>query len=271
VHRDTSEIEETSSESQAADTVSVAGNLPDAEPAGGPADSAQSTRTENRETTNFEVSEVRRERQRHAGGIKRISVAVLLGGAWEASADGPSTWRPQSTSELEAIRNLVQSAIGFDEQRGDRLTVESLPMQSGAGTSASDVAPGVAAMFLGQLRYLAQALALVAIAFLAIWFVARPILSSRQPPERNEQAMLAAEAGPARLEGPGAESRQALQLAKPAATRSGQLIAAEPDDEATPHGRAVLALTHAVDNHPEAALNTLRHWLKDGASEEPAT
>jgi flagellar M-ring protein FliF len=270
VHRDTSEIEETTSESQAADTVSVAGNLPDAEPAGGPADSAQSARTESRETTNFEVSEVRRERQRHAGGIKRISVAVLLGGVWEASADGPSTWRPQSTSELEAIRNLVQSAIGFDEQRGDRLTVESLPMQNGAGTSASDVAPGVVALFLGQLRYLAQALALVAIAFLAIWFVARPILSGRQPPERNEQTMLAAESGLARLEAPGAESHQALQLAKPDAARSGQLIAAEPDDEATPHGRAVLALTHAVDRHPEAALNTLRHWLKDGASEEAA-
>ena len=131
------------------------------------------------------MSEVRRERQRPAGSIKRISVAVLLGGVWEPAVDGPPTWRPQSDAELEAIRNLVQSAIGFDEQRGDKITVESLPMQVGSGTSASEVAPGVAALFLGQLRYLAQALALVVIAFLAIWFVARPILFARPAPQKR--------------------------------------------------------------------------------------
>ena len=272
VHRDASEIEETSSESEAADAVSVAGNLPEAEPAGAPGESAQSARTESREVTNFEVSEVRRERQRPAGSIKRISVAVLLGGVWEASADGPPTWRPQNAAELEAIRNLVQSAVGFDEQRGDRLTVESLPMQSGAGTSASDVAPGLASVFLGQLHVLVQALALVAIAFLAIWFIARPILSSRQSQEKDGQAMLAAEASLAGIEGPGAGSQKALQLMTPSqgSASPGQLVAAQPDDETTPHGRAVLALTHAVDRHPEAALRTLRHWLKDGASEAAA-
>jgi flagellar M-ring protein FliF len=272
VHRDTSEVEENTSESQSADTVSVAGNLPDAEPASEPADSAHSARTENRDVTNFEVSEVRRERQRPAGSIKRISVAVLLGGVWEPSGDGPPTWRPQSDVELTAIRNLVQSAIGFDEQRGDKITVESLPMQSGSGTSASDVAPGVASLFLGQLRYLVQALALVVIAFLAIWFVARPILFTRPSPETREQAALTAEAHPAGLEGPGAGPRNALQLVAPAqATPSGQLIAGHPDGEVTPHARAVIALTDAVDRHPEAALRTLRHWLKDGANEVAAT
>jgi flagellar M-ring protein FliF len=273
VHQDTSEVEESTSESQGADAVSVAGNLPDIAPAGGPADSAQSTRTESREVTNFEVSEVRRERQRPAGSIKRISVAVLLGGVLQPSVDGPPSWRPQNDAELGAIRNLVQSAIGFDEQRGDKITVESLPMQVGSGTSASEVAPGVASLFLGQLRYLAEALALVVIAFLAIWFVARPILFARPAPEKGEQAMLTAEAGSTRLQGPGAEPQNALQLAAPAAgaASSGQLVAHHPDGEASPHGRALSALTDAVDRHPEAALQTLRQWLKESANEEAAT
>jgi hypothetical protein len=64
-----------------------------------------------------------------------------------------------------------------------------------------------------------------------------------------------------------------LPLVTPAQLTSptGQLIAAEPDGNATPHGRAVIALTHAVDRQPEAALRTLRHWLKDGANEEAVT
>jgi flagellar M-ring protein FliF len=272
VHQDTTEIEETSSESQGADTVSVAGNLPDAEPAAGPADSAQSARTETREVANFEVSEVRRERQRPAGSIKRISVAVLLGGVWEPSVEGPPVWRAQSEAELAAIRNLVQSAIGFDEQRGDKITVESLPMQTAAGTSAADVAPGVAALFFSQLRYLAQALALVAIAFLVIWFLVRPILSGRPAPVQAEPAALTAAPGAVALEGPGTEPRQALQLPTVAegAIAPGALMAGRPEDGTSSHGRAVMALTSAVDRHPEVALRTLRHWLKEGANEEAA-
>jgi flagellar M-ring protein FliF len=268
VHRDTSEIEESSSESDASAGISVAGNLPDIAPAGGPTESAQSTRTETREVANFEVSEIRRERQRPAGSIKRISVAVLLGGVLEPSAEGPASWRPQNDGELAAIRNLVQSAIGFDEERGDKITIESLPMQSGAGTSASQVAPGITEMLLGQLRYLAQALALVTIAFLALWFIARPLLFPREAPGNGDQTMLAATSEQGSLEGPAAP-QSTPQLSAPGqhAAPSGQLVAGQPDTVAAPHGQAVLALTDAVDRHPDVALRTLRHWLKEGTSE----
>jgi hypothetical protein len=85
--------------------------------------------------------------------------------------------------------------------------------------------------------------------------------------------MLAAGAEPASLEGPSTGPQQALPQVTPAhlASPGGQLIAAEPDGAATPHGRAVIALTYAVDCQPEAALRTLRLWLKDGASEEAVT
>jgi flagellar M-ring protein FliF len=273
VHRDSTEIEENSSEAQGADAVSVAGNLPGTEQAAGGADSAQSARTESRETTNFEVSEVRRERQKPAGSIRRISVAVLLGGAWEPSVDGPPTWRPQSETELAAIRNLVQSAIGYDEQRGDKVTVESLPLQAGSGTSASEVAPGFLALLLGQLRHLVQALALVTVAFLAVWFIARPILAAQQTSRRDQPPALAAGKADARLEGPETAQAEAFRLAAPghgAGGPPGQLIARDPDGERTPHERAVVALVDAVDRRPQEALGTLRHWLKDGASEEAA-
>jgi hypothetical protein len=41
-------------------------------------------------------------------------------------------------------------------------------------------------------------------------------------------------------------------------------------EDGTPHERAVVALVDAVDRHPDDALGTLRHWLKDGAREEAA-
>jgi flagellar M-ring protein FliF len=269
VHRDATEIEESSSEADGADAVSVAGNLPGPEPAAGSADTSQSARTESREVTNFEVSEVRRERQRPAGSVSRISVAVLLGGAWEPSADGPPTWRPQSEAEIRAIRNLVESAIGFDEERGDKVTIESLPLQAAAGTAASDVGPGLVALLLGQLRYLVQALAFVAVTFLAVWFVARPILAAqRSSAVAGKQPALAGTEGPAGLEGPRPESQGTPQLAAPHGESSRQLVARASGGDGTPHERAVVALVDAVDRDPDDALGTLRHWLKAGAREE---
>jgi flagellar M-ring protein FliF len=270
VHRDTTEIEESSSEAEGAAAVSVAGNLPRPEPAAGPTDSAQSARTETREVTNFEVSEVRRERQRPAGDIKRISVAVLLGGTWEPSGDGPPTWRPQSAAEITAIRNLVESAIGFDAERGDKVTVETLPLQPASGTSATDVAPGLFPLLLGQLRHLMHALALVAVAFLVIWYVARPILSAQSKPG-DQQPALAANASPASLEGRPAAATKTQRLPAPQqGGAAGHLIAPAAEGEVTPHERAVVALVDAVDRHPDEALGTLRRWLKDGVREEAA-
>jgi flagellar M-ring protein FliF len=269
VHRDITEIEETSNEAEGADAVSVAGNLPEPEPAAGSNQSAQSARTESREATNFEVSEIRRERQKPAGSIKRISVAVLLGGVSELSTDGSSTWRPQSEAELASIRNLIQSAIGFDEERGDRVTVESLPLQVAAGTSASDIAPGVVALLLVQLPYLAQALALVAVAFLAVWFVARPILSAQRASKTDGgRPVLAASASPASIEDAGAERAAIPQSAASAVGPPGQLVARSAEVAGTPHERTVVALVDAVDRHPEDAVRALRHWLNAGVDEE---
>ncbi|MGM0633472.1 MAG: flagellar basal-body MS-ring/collar protein FliF, partial [Pseudomonadota bacterium] len=49
--------------------------------------------------------------------LERITVAVVLD---ERSGEGATAWNEQ---ELEQIRSLVRDAIGFDEQRGDRVTV----------------------------------------------------------------------------------------------------------------------------------------------------
>jgi flagellar M-ring protein FliF len=261
IHTDTTEIEESSSESERADAVSVAGNLPGAGAAAGPDQSSRSARTETREVANFEVSEVRRERQKLPGAVQRVSVAVLVGGVWESAADGARQWRPQSEAELVAIQNLVQSAIGFDAERGDRVTVESLPFHEAAGTSAADVAPRLDALLLGQLGALARALAVVAVVFLVLWFVARPILSQPRAatagrehptPARDTPALEGAEATPA---------LGTLEQAIPGASGELEVVASE-------HERAVHALIEAVDRKPEEALRTLRRWLQDGAGGE---
>ena len=70
------------------------------------------------------------------GQVRRISVAVMVDGIIQPGADGKEAWAPRPAEEMETLRQLVQSAIGFDAERGDTVTIESLqftlPPEQGA-------------------------------------------------------------------------------------------------------------------------------------------
>lgn len=132
--------EETTDQSNATGSgaVTAASNLPDNEQAQG--DRNESARSEARQQSNYEVSTVRREVSRQPGAIRRLTVAVLVNGAVPSNADAGSGLQPRSDAELQVLRELVASAVGLDEDRGDTLTVKSLPFTETAaqGTAAND-------------------------------------------------------------------------------------------------------------------------------------
>jgi len=174
-----SETEENAQNSQ--DTgpgdVTVASNLPDGD---AEANGGQSTNqnTQTRALTNYEVSETQREVLRGPGEIRRLSVAVLVNAPTETAADGTVTVIERSPEELESLRALVGSAVGFNEARGDVITIESMPFEpvSELGSGPSEL-PGVGASL--DIMRLVQTAILAAVALVLGLFVVRPVLSSR--------------------------------------------------------------------------------------------
>lgn len=172
--RESSEIEESGAEG--AGTVTVASNLPegDAAPQAAP---AQSKRSETTETTKFDVSETRRERVSAPGALRRVQVAVLINEAREVGEDGGVSKAPRSPEEIDAIRKLVAAAIGFDEARGDVVTIESLAFDEPAALGEERKANPVA-NFLGDNAVAILQLVIPAIVSLVLaLFVLRPILA----------------------------------------------------------------------------------------------
>ena len=127
ISTDTEETTNTSSQG-AAGQVTVASNLPDGDAGGGDGSSSQNNQT--RERVNYEVSETEREIVRAPGAIKRLTVAVLVNGAEATGQDGVTTSEPRTEEEMEALKELVQSAVGFDEARGDVITIKSMDLQT---------------------------------------------------------------------------------------------------------------------------------------------
>ncbi|MDP5346058.1 MAG: flagellar basal-body MS-ring/collar protein FliF [Paracoccaceae bacterium] len=158
--------------------VTVASNLPEGDAAGG--GNSQSQNSESRERTNFEVSEVQRQVVRAPGAVRRVTVAVLVDGVTQPDAAGQPVFTPRSPEELADLRDLVASAVGFDEARGDVITIKSMAFEPLA-PPGSMMQPSVWASMGIDAMTLIQ-LAVLAIVALALGlFVVRPILTSAGP------------------------------------------------------------------------------------------
>ncbi|MEZ5910856.1 MAG: flagellar basal-body MS-ring/collar protein FliF [Paracoccaceae bacterium] len=240
--------------------VTVASNLPEGD--AGSNSSSSSQNSESRERINYEVSEVQREVLKAPGAIRRLSVAVLVDGLRSTAADGTAQWEPRSEEEMAQLRELVETAVGYDSARGDVITLKSLQFEPMAefGTAAS-------ASFLDQVNLMSLVqMAVLAIVVLVLGlFVLRPIMSGRA---------LAPDPRDARL---------ALPNGNPGTSRS-TVLTGEIDD--TPYdnadmpvissaegddGRAddpVGRLRKLIEERQDETMEILRSWMED--SEEPA-
>jgi len=241
IHSETTESNETSKGSDGA--VTVASNLPEGDAGGQNRESAQN---ETRERVNFDYSEVRRERVRRPGAISRISVAVLVDGISVPGANGQPTWQPRPADELDALRKLVVAAIGYDEERGDVVTVESMAFQPAADPSMPEtgLVERLAERYAGQLG---QMLVLAMVVIVLALTVIRPMLTAGRAPM---QEILPPPEDDAAPEGPAAELAGPLD----------ESVFNLPDRE---------TLRTAVTEFQEQSIATLRDWL-EGSEDEAA-
>ncbi|MEM9043663.1 MAG: flagellar basal-body MS-ring/collar protein FliF [Pseudomonadota bacterium] len=244
VHTDTEDSNQTAQGD--VNAVTVASNLADGdiEGEGGEAN-RQSNRT--RERVNYEVSEVVRERVRPPGDVRRISVAVMVDGLRQTQADGTVQWEPRPSEELETLKKLVESAVGFDEARGDTVTIESLEF-----TEASVLGTAAESSFMEILSANAmsiiQILTLGLVALMLGLFVVRPILRIKEP------LPLAGDAGAA-LERPVVPVPEVSDL--PAIEEADDLDQVEE-------------LRALIEEDPESATRLLKSWLENPTEEASA-
>ncbi|MBP1805084.1 flagellar basal-body MS-ring/collar protein FliF [Rubellimicrobium aerolatum] len=166
------DAQEGKSSGEGGGSVTVASNLPDGEAqGGGPTSSEESSHT----VTNYDVSETSREVVRAPGAVRRLTVAVLVNDVPATDAEGVVTFSPRPAEELAALGELVSSAVGVDAERGDVLTVKSMPFEPLA-TEGSEAAPAEGRPF--DLMSLLRPVLLALVAIVLGLFVVRPLLRS---------------------------------------------------------------------------------------------
>lgn len=115
-----------SNESAISDSVSVQNTQPDAN-AGQPATQSKNQDTRSEETVSYEISNTTKTHIRETGSIKRLSVAVLVDGTYTKDKNGKDVYNIRPAKEIEQLTELVKTAVGFQEKRGDTIKLINMP------------------------------------------------------------------------------------------------------------------------------------------------
>ena len=80
-------------------------------------------------TTNYEINRTVETVVNDVGGVKGLSVAVFVDGRYETGQDGENVYAPLSEDERLQIGRIVETAVGLDRERGDRIEVVNMRFQ----------------------------------------------------------------------------------------------------------------------------------------------
>ncbi len=100
--------------------------------AGGATTTATTPASRSAETVNYELSKVVSKTVQSVGTLKKLSVSVLVADRVAPGAEGGEPIvTPRTTEELLGIEKMVRTALGIADNRGDLISVVSMPFESG--------------------------------------------------------------------------------------------------------------------------------------------
>jgi flagellar M-ring protein FliF len=151
-----------------------------------PAAAAQPSSTQRDTTVNYEVDKSIQYVQQPMGSIKRLSVAVVVNHKKEVGEDGAVTLRPLTEAEQTQITGLIRDAMGFNQDRGDSLSIVNTPFAGVEQEVIPEVPlwqqPQVITWGMEAAKYLLAALVLAYLFFAYLRPMLRRVVAEVAPP-----------------------------------------------------------------------------------------
>ncbi|MBW8813311.1 MAG: flagellar M-ring protein FliF [Caulobacterales bacterium] len=276
VVRSESTTDENSRDNQAngSGQASVAANVPGA--AGADSSSSGSASGKQESTTNYEISKSVRTEVQEPGTIKRLSVAVAVDGLTAVGKNGKAgPYTPRSAEEMQRIEQLVRTAVGYNQQRGDQVSVINIKFPAADDAGGVTAANPLMGFDKNDIMRAAELAVLAVVGILMIFFVARPLLGGAGPAGGGRRGGGAGGA----LTGPPPMTRimvtpdgQQMQLGADGSISHLALPGPHADGEsridmARVEGgvrhSTVKKVSEFVSSHPDESVAILRSWLHE--------
>lgn len=242
--------------------VTVANELPGVSENNGSGGSTEVGAT-TEETTNFEISKTTQTEIVEAGGIARLSVAVVVDGIYTDDGAGNSVYQPRTEAELAQIAAIVRSAVGFDETRGDQVEVANLPFAERPELAALGTeAPGLFDFTRDDLMSAAEMLVTLLIALALVLFVMRPLLKRVLAPESQPLALPPS----AEIGGPDLDAPPEFDVEEPPPSPRVPAWMNNARSLGESQAKALKTVGELVDENPKHAALIVRDWLGNAAA-----
>jgi flagellar M-ring protein FliF len=252
--------EESSSTADNNGQVTVNNELPGNQRPDG-ASSAKDQSKKSEETNNYEISHTTKTEVTEAGRVNRISVAVLVDGAYSKNEKGEMVYQERSKDQLERIATLVRSAIGFDQKRGDQVEVVNLKFAEAPAVAPITEPTGLFGMLQftkDDVMYFIELGMMMLLSLVVLFMVIRPlvrrVLASEVIP-----ALIADDAAPALTEGAQAAGGQNVVPAGPNLVDVAQV-------QGQVHAQTVHRVGELAERNPSETANIVRQWLTEPAA-----
>ena len=254
--------------------VSVGNELPGANAAGG-APAAKDASSKNEETTNYEISRTTRTEVLESGRVKRLSVAVLVDGAYSKDGKGVPAYQPRPQEELDRITTLVRTAIGFDKARGDQVEVVNLRFADPPQIPEMEKESLMATLFAPTkediLRYMELGV-LAVLTLIVLLTVVRPLLKRALGPDPVR--LIAHAVGAGALVGPVAVGPKGEALIAPGMSGHEAIQVAARDSKAAQfletaklngqiQAETVQRVIDMVKGSPAETVEVIRNWIQE--------
>ncbi|HYM26623.1 MAG TPA: flagellar basal-body MS-ring/collar protein FliF [Steroidobacteraceae bacterium] len=176
-------------------------------------------------TRNYEIDRTLAYTHEPGGKLKRLTVAVLIDDLHGTDKAGKPQSSPLSAAQVDHITQLVKDAVGFDQARGDTVSVVNASFAAETAAPAGELqAPAIweRPLFGEMVRIVSGALVLVVL----VLTVLRPLMRNLLTLPRERAALAAVSAGVA----PTAQAAAGATLADPAQqlTQARSLVSQDP-------------------------------------------
>ena len=169
-------------------------NIPQEEIASKNGDSSSEKTEKREELTNYEVNSKTVSTTSDSYQIKRLSIAVVIDQARLAQAAGVTPVPPNFVDQqIAKITELVATAAGLDQKRGDIINVTAVNFMDAAAEQMEPVSTPMSEMIFRQAGSFVNAAALVVAVALILWFGVRPLMREVGNPQEIAQLATASE------------------------------------------------------------------------------
>ena len=251
--------------------VSVGNELPSASGEIGGDGNQQENSNKTEEVINYEISRTTVTETAEGGRIKRLSVAVLVDGIYQKGPQGVMNYTPRPEEQLNQIRALVSTAIGFNEDRGDQVQVVNMRFaEVQAPALAQSVPQGWLDMFMSLSKddyfMIAELTAIGLISLLVLLLVVRPLIRRIITPEKGAPAMhgLTVDGAPQLIASDGQlQSGDTLALPAPSNNLEATLKSARAAGDL--QAKVAEDVGETVKKNPDEAVSIVREWIQQTA------